>query len=203
MEHLRPATHRLAKRRRADRNDHEFLNVDTVVGVCPTVDDVHHRHRHDIRPGPAEIAIQRLVATARHRFRAGERDREDRVGSQLRLVGGAVELDQGVVDRPLVARLHAAQRTPNDVLDVQDCLHDPLAVIALCIAVAQLERFSRPGRCTRRYRGTPDRSSFEPHIRLHRGIAARIDDLAGENVLDQRHSGFTRSCRAPRGAARR
>jgi hypothetical protein len=34
-----------AKRRRADRHDHEFLDVDRIVGMGAAVDDVHHRHR--------------------------------------------------------------------------------------------------------------------------------------------------------------
>ena len=34
-----------ATRRRADRQDHEFLDVDRIVGMDAAIDDVHHRHR--------------------------------------------------------------------------------------------------------------------------------------------------------------
>ena len=62
VEDLRAVAQRLAKRRRADRQDHEFLDVDAVVGVRAAVDDVHHRHRQRRRlAGAAEIAVQRLL----------------------------------------------------------------------------------------------------------------------------------------------
>ena len=31
-----------------DRHDHEFLNIDRVVGVRAAVDDVHHRYRQHV-----------------------------------------------------------------------------------------------------------------------------------------------------------
>ena len=48
-----------AKCRRADRHDHEFLEVDAVVGVNAAVEDVHHRHRQQVRIDAADIAIER------------------------------------------------------------------------------------------------------------------------------------------------
>ena len=56
------AAHRLGQRRRADRHDHEFLEVDRVVGMLAAVDDVHHRHRQDMRRDAADIAIERQAA---------------------------------------------------------------------------------------------------------------------------------------------
>src|SRR5213595_818205 len=48
--------------RRADRHDHEFLEVDRIVGVHAAVDDVHHRHREEPRGGAPDIAVERLAA---------------------------------------------------------------------------------------------------------------------------------------------
>ena len=45
----------------AHRHDHEFLDVDRVVGVRAAVDDVHHRHGQHVRAGAAEIAVERQV----------------------------------------------------------------------------------------------------------------------------------------------
>ena len=42
----------------AHRHDHEFLNVDRVVGMFAAVDDVHHRHRQHPGRGAADIAVQ-------------------------------------------------------------------------------------------------------------------------------------------------
>ena len=35
--------------RRADRRDHEFLEVDRIVGMRAAIEDVHHRHRQQRR----------------------------------------------------------------------------------------------------------------------------------------------------------
>ena len=40
-------------------NDHEFLDVQVVVGVRAAVDDVHHRHRHLHRARAAEVTVER------------------------------------------------------------------------------------------------------------------------------------------------
>ena len=39
--------------------DHEFLEIDIVVGVLAAVEDVHHRHRQRACRRPAQITIER------------------------------------------------------------------------------------------------------------------------------------------------
>ena len=48
VEYLDAVAQALGERRRADGQDHEFLNVDAVVGVRAAVDDVHHRQRQHV-----------------------------------------------------------------------------------------------------------------------------------------------------------
>ena len=45
VEDLDARAQRFGEARQADRQDHEFLQVDVVVGMRAAVDDVHHRHR--------------------------------------------------------------------------------------------------------------------------------------------------------------
>ena len=47
VEDLGAHAQRVAEARRADRHDHELLEVDGVVGVRAAVEDVHHRHGQD------------------------------------------------------------------------------------------------------------------------------------------------------------
>ena len=63
---------------RADRHDHEFLDVDRVVGMLAAIDDVHHRHRQDARRCAADIAIQRLAGGFGRGLGDGQRHAEDR-----------------------------------------------------------------------------------------------------------------------------
>jgi hypothetical protein len=108
---LSPVSQRLREARGAARDHHELLKVDLVVGVCPAVEHVHHRHGHHVRVAAAgelgDVAIQRHARLRRRRFRGGQGDAEDRVGAQPRLVLGPVELAQRLVERRLLARAGA------------------------------------------------------------------------------------------------
>ena len=122
VEDLGARAQPLGEARRADRHDHELLEVDRVVGVRAAVEHVHHRHRQHVRRLAAEVAPQRQVLLGRRRPRGGERDAEDRVRAQARLVVGAVELDQLAVEPALVGRVVAGDRLGDLAVDVADGL---------------------------------------------------------------------------------
>ena len=93
MEGLGPVAQRLGEVRRADRHDHELLEVDRIVGVLAAVEDVHHRHRQAGRADAAEIGVKRQSRRLGRGARDRHRDAEDGVGAELRLGLGAVERD--------------------------------------------------------------------------------------------------------------
>ena len=73
-----------AKVARADRRDHELLDVDVAVGVGAAVEDVHHRHRQQVRGRAADVAEQRQAG----RLGGGPGDGElTRRGSRWRRAG--------------------------------------------------------------------------------------------------------------------
>ena len=111
VEHLRPHADGLGERRGADRHDHEFLEVDRIVGVRPAVDDVHHRHRETPRLRPADVAVERQPGRLRRGLGRRQRYAQDRVGAEPGLVGRAVERDQRAVDRDLILR-RPCRRSP-------------------------------------------------------------------------------------------
>ena len=136
------------------RHDHELLEVDRVVGVGAAVEDVHHRHGQHVRRVAAEVAPQRQPLLGRGGVRGRQRDAEDRVGAQPRLVGRAVEVDQRAIEALLVGRVAAGDRLGDLAVDVADRLA------------------SRPCRRTRRRR----RAARWPRTRRSRrplGTAAR------------------------------
>jgi hypothetical protein len=131
--------------RRADRRDHELLDVDRIVGMRAAVEDVHHRHRQQRRLRAAEIAVERLAAVARCRLGGGERHAENGVGAEPLLVLGAVEIAEALVDGALVARIRAGQRLADLAVHRLHGAFHALAAIALA-AVAKLMRLMRAGR---------------------------------------------------------
>ena len=117
-------------------DQHELLEVEAVVGVGAAVQDVDHRHRHEPAADAPEIGVEREPRVVRRRPRDGERDREDRVGTERRLVRRAVELEQRLVHGRLLGGLHPLDLGGDRLLDVP---HGPVhasSLVALTITVA-------------------------------------------------------------------
>ena len=183
---LRAGAQRLRERRRPDRRDHELLDVDVGVGVRAAVEDVHHRHGQQVGVGPADVAVERQPGRLGRGLGDGERGAEDGVGAEVGLVGGAVELDHGLVDLALVVGAETLDGRA-DLLDhrVDGLLH-ALAEVAVA-AVAQLDGLELPGRRAARHGRTAEGTVVEQHLDLDGGVAARVEDLAGADSFDGCH----------------
>ena len=127
MEGLRAPAHGVGEGRRADRQDHELLEVDRIVGMDAAIDDIHHRRRQDARRRSADIAVERQAGRFGRGLGDRERHAEDGVGPEPRLVGRAVEGDHRLVDLELVLRLEAGDRVENVAIDRFDRLQHALA----------------------------------------------------------------------------
>ena len=176
----------LAEGRGADRRDHELLDVDVGVGVRPTVEDVHHRHREHVGVGAADVAVERQAGGVGRGASDGQRDAEDRVGAEVRLVGRAVEVDHRLVDEALVVGLHAFERRADLGQDTVDGAEDALAEVAVA-AVAQLDRLERSGGGATGHGGPGEDSVVELDLDLDSGVAARVEDLACSDGFDCCH----------------
>ena len=197
LKDLGAAAQGLAERLRADRHDHQLLHVEVVVGVRAAVDHVHHRHRHLHRARAAEIAVQRQAGFLGRGLGRRHRHREHRVGAQARLVLGAVEVDQRLVDEGLLGGVQADDRLRDLGVDRLDRLQHALAAVAALVAVAQLERLAAAGRGARGHRGAAHDAGLEQHVRLDRRVAARIEDFSGDYIDDGAHFVFTFSSTNP------
>ena len=178
---------RLGVRRRADRGDHELLHVDVAVRVRAAVEDVHHRHRQDVRVRAADVAEQRQAGAVRGRLGDRQADAEDGVRAELGLVRGAVEVEQGLVDQPLLVDV-----VPDDLLvdvlqDRGDRLLDTLAAVPGLVAVAQFDGLELAGGRARGHGRPGDGVVVEQNLDLDSGVAARVEDLAGADGLDGGH----------------
>ena len=181
---------RFGEARRADGHDHELLEVDRVVGVHATVDDVHHRHREHVGVGAPDVAVQRHLQLVGGGLGDGEAGAEDGVGAEPRLVVGAVELDQRGVDRALRQGVEAADLLGDLAVDVGDGVGHGLAAEAIA-AVAELDRLVLAGRRAARHGGPPGRPAGEHDVDLDGRVPARVEDLAALHVHDLTHGSAT------------
>ena len=143
VERFRTVAERFAEGRGPDRDDHEFLEVEVVVGVRAPVDDVHHRDGHLHGAHAAEVAVEREARFGGRGARDRHRDGEHGVGTQAALVFRAVQLNHQAVDLGLVARFETDQRVGDFAFDVADGLQDALPEVAGLVAVAQFDRFAQ------------------------------------------------------------
>ncbi len=187
MEHFGAHAHRLGDAARADGHDHEFLNVDRVIGMLAAVDDVHHRHRQQPRRGAADIAVERLAAGIGGGLGDGQRDAQNGIGAQTGLVGCAVQLDQRAVDGHLLGRVRTHQRLGDLAVDGGHRVEHALAQIARLVAVAQFDRLMLAGGGARGHGGAPHRPVFEDHIHLDGRIAAAVKDFAAGDIENRGH----------------
>ena len=177
----------LAEGRRTDRSDHELLHVDVGVGVRAAVDDVHHRHRQHVGVRATDVAVERQIRRAGRRVRDGERDAEDRVGADLGLVVGAVQVEHRLVDQPLLAGVVAQQLRAELVEHAEDGLGHALAAVAGLVPVTQLDGLEGAGGGARRHCRATLRAVVQDDLDLYRGIAAGVEDLAGTDELNTCH----------------
>ncbi len=102
------------------------------------------------------------------------------------LVGCAVEIQQRLVDEPLVV---GAQPDDGGRDLVEDGLHglgDALTAVARA-AVAQFDGLVFAGGCARRHRGPGESAVQQGHLDLDGRVATGIEDLAGSDLLDDGH----------------
>jgi hypothetical protein len=171
----------------ANRHDHELLEVDLIVGMLTAVDDVHHRHRQQLRGNAADIAVERQSARVGRRLRGSEADAQDRIGAEPAFVLRSVERDQGRVDFRLVLRFHADDRAGDVAAHGLDRLRHALAHVAGLVAVALFDSLVRAGRRPGRHRRAAHAAVLQQNLHFHRRIAAGIEDLAGVDVDDGGH----------------
>ena len=202
MERLDTPAQALSEARRADRHDHELLQIECVIGVHAAVDDVHHRHGQDVCVGAANLQVERHAIEGSGSMSAGERYAEDGVRAEAALVRRAVELDQGRVDRALVARLHALQLGGDLAVDVGHGLRDALAHPGIA-AVTKLDGLPLSGGGAGGHSGGAARPALEDDVDLDRRVAAGIEDLAAVNRGDDAHRAPYRGQRASRSFAAR
>jgi hypothetical protein len=181
----------LAEGLRADRQDHELLDVDVRVGVRSAVDDVQHRNGENVRVGTTDVAVERHVCGVRCGTGDREAHAEDRVGAELLLVVGTVEPDELGVDRALFGGVEAFDGRAEHVDDGVDCLLDALAEVAALVAVAQFVCLEGTGGCTGGHRGARHRAVFEQNLDLNGRVSSGVKNFAGAYCLDQSHGWFS------------
>lgn len=115
-----------------------------VILDSPSVQDVHEGHRKDIGLLGAgkvrDVRVERDALLGGARLGNGQADTEDGIGTELGLVGSAIQVNQELVDLGLVLDVDVLldDRRGDDLVDVLDSLENALATPLGLVAVAEL-----------------------------------------------------------------
>jgi hypothetical protein len=152
-----------------------------------------------VGPGATEVAVQRQPRLVGRRLGDRKRDPDDGIGTQPALVVRPVEVDHRLIDPPLVEGIETLERFRDLGLHRGHRPEHALAAVRLP-AIAPLDGLEGTGRRPRRHGGSPVGARMEGRLHLDGRVAPRVEDLAGDQLVDGAHGFPVRSWRPPASA---
>mmetsp|Transcript_79159 Transcript_79159/g.173575 ORF Transcript_79159/g.173575 Transcript_79159/m.173575 type:complete len:466 (-) Transcript_79159:120-1517(-) len=178
----------------ADRDDEVLLEGQLVACVGAAVDHVEARHRQGQLASVAGQLGEVLVERHTLRFGGGlsssHGDTQDSVGSELALVGGAIQSTHLVVQGLLLKDVEALQLRVEDSVHRLDGLGDALAEVPALVAISQLASLVDTRGSTRRHSSTGNDATLRLKIDLDGRVASAVQDLTCLELLDLSHLGL-------------
>ena len=162
------------------------MDVNLVVRVRTAVENVHHGHRQRVGIHPTDVAIQRLSRAFRCGVCCGQGNAKYGVRTNLAFIARAVEVNHGLVDGTLIKHVEAQQFVREHIVDVVNRLCHAFTH-PFRTAIAQFNGFVDTCRCTGRYRCTAHAAIARDDVYFESGVAARIKDLAGLDLINVTH----------------
>ena len=177
----------LRKGGRAQWHYHKLLKINSIIGMCTTIQNIHHGHGQDIRLQSTNITIQRHAQRSGRSPCAGQGYPKNSIRTQIRFVARPVQINHDSVNLLLLVNRHAFQFRRDTIVDMSDGPQDSLAHVHGRIVVPQFDRFVNARRGPRR-NGRPSGATVRgQYVHFHGGIPTGIENLSGKNVLNNRH----------------
>ena len=177
VEHFSTHTKGFGESGGSDRHNHEFLEVDAVVGMGTAIEDIHHGDRKHVGTTTTKVTVELLAGLHSCSLGAGKGDTEDGVGAETAFVRGAIHFDHFLVDGALFFDIHAAKFLVEDVVDIVDGLKDAFAHIDGFVVVAKFTGFVYACGGSRRNGSAAHGALLGEHFDFDCGVAARVEDL--------------------------
>ena len=131
---------RFGKTWSANRNHHEFLDINVVICMSAPIEHVHHGHRKLVRIITTQILKQRQPVGSSPSFSYRQRYSKHSVRTQSSLVLSPIEIAQCLVYLSLVARITTNQQLSHFGVHVQHRSGHTFAEVACSVVISQLHR---------------------------------------------------------------
>ena len=177
----------LGKARSTHGHNHKLLEVNVVVGMHATVEDIHHGRGQQVGVDAAQVLVQRQARRLCRSAGNGQRHTQNGVGAELGLVGRTVGGNQRGIDGALVEGIETHDGIGALVVDMLDGLRNALAQVATLVAIAQLTCLKGAGRSARRHHRATEAAILEHDLDLDGGVAAAVKHLTTVDVQNVTH----------------
>ena len=188
MENLSAHTESFCKSGSAHGHNHKLLEVDIVVGVRATVEDVHHRDGQDMAVAATNVAIKFLTGLLSGGLGAGEGNAEDGVGTEIALVGSGIQFNHTGINGSLVGNFHSHNLFSDILVDMVHSLQNTFAEEYGFITVAEFHRFVNTSGSAGGDSSAAHCTSLGININFDSRIASRIEDLTTKNSNNLTHN---------------
>ena len=149
MKYLGAVAQRLTEAGRSRGLNHKLLNIHVIIRMFAAIDDIHHRHGQRIDAGTAiqisDMCIQWQAGIGGRRLRRRQGHRQNGVGSQLRLILGAVQLQHYLIQGLLIRRIMPQQGLSDLGVHILNSLQYTLTQVTGRVFVPQLQGLSGAG----------------------------------------------------------
>ena len=155
-------------------HNHKFLNINVVICVLATVQDVHHGNGKFFRSNATQVQVQgqaygRSCCSCNCHGYA-----KDCVSTKSAFIGSAVQANQHFVDFSLTGSFQANQSFSNDVVYIINSFGYAFAQVTGFITIAQFNCFVYASRSTGRNSSTTNSAVFQNNFNFYGRIAARV-----------------------------
>ena len=176
-KNLSPTSNSLSKGRKTSRNDHEFLKIDRGIRMGPSVDNICHRYRQNIRLFTTQPTVERnsLCRCCRPSCRQG--NTQNCIGSKRFFVLRSIQLNHQTIQPLGVSRIFPSKKGGNLLLHICHSFQDPFPSKPFCIPVPQLQCLVNTRTCPTRNHRRAHGPTLQNHISLKRGVPPGINNL--------------------------
>ena len=170
-----------------NRHDHEFLDIDVVIGMSTAIEDVHHRNRQFLSVDTAQILVQGQTGIFSGCFGAGKADAQDGIGTKFAFIFGSIKAQERLVNLDLTGRFKANEGIADDVVDVIHSLQDAFTEVTVLIPVTQFHGFMNACGSTARNSSAADDAVIKEDLHFNGGVAAGIQDFSCADIFNKSH----------------
>ena len=181
MENLSIHANPFTKCRSTNRHNHKLLNINGIVCVGATIQNVAHRHRKSISAKSANITVERKTKCICSSARGCKRDAKHRICTNICLILCPVNGHHRLINQALIKCGHS-DKFATQLHNILKRAHHTLSIVSLAVTISQFVSFMSSRTCTRWHHCNTNNTASKLNFHFQSGISTRIKQLSSANI---------------------